>query len=99
MLRITEETTTENITLFHLEGRLIGEWVEVLRSICTERDTASYALDLAGVQYVNQEGLELLLACERHGATLCNASLFLKEMMRQAAAVAATPACQIKPSA
>lgn len=83
MLRITEETTAEKTTLY-LEGRLVEDWVELLRANIAQHDAASLALDLSGVSYANQRGLALLIETEQHGVTLHHSSFFLQEMIRQA---------------
>ena len=83
MLRITKETTAENIQLFRLEGRLVGQWVELLRETGAGLGAASFALDLAGVSYANQAGVELLCAWQTQGVRLRNCPLFLHEMLRQ----------------
>jgi ABC-type transporter Mla MlaB component len=84
MLRITEGTTTENLALLRLEGRLVDEWVELLRAHITHHEPTALALDLSGVSYANHEGLCLLREWQTRGVTLRNGSLFLHEMLRAA---------------
>jgi ABC-type transporter Mla MlaB component len=89
MLRITEETATENITLLRLEGRLVDEWVELLHAQIVRHVPATLVLELSGVSYANQEGLCLLREWQTRGVTLRNGSLFLHEMLRSAASTGA----------
>lgn len=85
MLRITETTTSEAQTLLELEGRLIGQWVALLRESAAPLDANSFALELAGVTFVDHAGLELLHHWQARGIKLLNCPLFLQEMLRQAA--------------
>ena len=84
MLRITETTTTEAQTLLQLEGRLIGQWVVLLRERATRPEATSFALDLTGVSFADHAGLELLRAWQTRGIALLNCPLFLQEMLRPA---------------
>jgi ABC-type transporter Mla MlaB component len=94
MLRITEETTAEDITLLRLEGRLVDEWVELLRAQITRHVPATLVLELSGVSYANQEGLCLLREWQTRGVVLRNGSLFLHEMLRS---VTNTGALSLRP--
>ena len=85
MLRITETTTSEAQTLLQLEGRLIGQWVALLRESAAPLEANSFALDLTSVSFVDHAGLELLQAWQARGIKLLNCPLFLQEMLRQAA--------------
>ena len=85
MLRITETTTNEAQTLLQLEGRLVGQWVALLRESAAPFEANSFALELTGVSFVDHAGLELLHTWQARGITLLNCPLFLQEMLRQAA--------------
>lgn len=63
MLRIEQDTTVEGGAAFRLEGQIAGPWVEALRATCFAafaRGTTPLRLDLAGVTFIDPEGLELL---------------------------------------
>lgn len=90
MLRITETNTSEAQTILQLEGRLIGQWVTLLRESAAALAAASFALEMTGVTFVDHSGFELLRSWQRRGIELLNCPLFLQEMLRQAA-VAETP--------
>ena len=85
MLRITEITTTKAQTLLQLEGRLIGQWVELLRESAAPLTANSFALELTGLSFVDHAGLELLHTWQARGIKLLNCPLFLQEMLRPAA--------------
>lgn len=86
MLRITEEHTPQGKPQLRLEGRLLGLWVTVLRECGTRLEAASLTLDVAGVSYVNDEGVALLLEWQAAGAQIHNCSPFLREVLQQSAA-------------
>ncbi|NOT60326.1 MAG: hypothetical protein HOP19_08890 [Acidobacteria bacterium] len=85
MLRITETTTNEAQTLLQLEGRLVGQWVALLRESGESLEANAFALELTGVSFVDHAGLELLHSWQTRGIKLLNCPLFLQEMLRQAA--------------
>ncbi len=85
MLRITETTTSEVQTLLQLEGRLVGQWVALLRESVAPLEANSFALELTSVSFVDQAGLELLHTWQARGIKLLNCPLLLQEMLRQAA--------------
>lgn len=85
MLRITETTTNEAQTMLQLEGRLIGQWVALLRESGESLKTNSFALELSCVSFVDHAGLELLHTWQARGIKLLNCPMFLQEMLRQAA--------------
>lgn len=63
MLRISVTDNT-NSTTVKLEGKVVGPWVEELRtcwlSLATSLGTRALCLDLRGVSFVDAEGKELL---------------------------------------
>ena len=83
MLRITEETAPENKTLLRLEGRLMGQWVELLRESGAGLSAPLFALEMTGVSFVDRAGLKLLHQWQASGITLLNCPFFLQEMLRQ----------------
>ncbi len=85
MLRITKTTTVEAQTLLQLEGRLVGQWVGLLRESAAPLEANSIALELSGVSFVDHAGLELLHTWQARSISLLNCPLFLQEMLRQAA--------------
>lgn len=86
MLRIRERESTA--ATLHIEGRLVGPWVEELRRSC-EAAAASgrqVAMDLADVDFADPDGLALLLELRDEGFGLVNCSAFLREQLRAAGA-------------
>ncbi|MFN0107506.1 MAG: STAS domain-containing protein [Blastocatellia bacterium] len=84
MLRIMEESAANNLIILRLDGRLVSDWVEVLRSSCEQafQNESRLNLDLAGVSFADQDGLQLLRQLERQQVELINRSPFLQELMK-----------------
>lgn len=89
MLRITLEQEQEAIS-FVLEGRLVGPWVDELRTLWQERVSekgSPITVDLCGLTAMDTRGQRLLEEFLRYGATLrCSDVMnqFLVEQMRSA---------------
>lgn len=84
MLRIVEEQTISNSTILRLDGRIAGQWVEVLRSSCNQilQTYERVILDLAGVTFADHEGVQLLRQLSRQQVALVSCSPFLREQIK-----------------
>ena len=84
MLRIVEENSSNDTTTFRLDGRLVSQWVGVLRSSCEKavHHEGVLILDLAGVSFADHEGVILLHQLEQQQVTLINCSPFLREQLK-----------------
>ena len=62
MLRVTEIEEPQHKLRLKLEGRLVGQWVELLAEICATRkkQDQSITLDLGDLEYASKEGIALL---------------------------------------
>jgi hypothetical protein len=80
MLRITKRSPPTGRPVLVLEGRLVGPWVAELRRTAAEVD-GPRALDLAGVTFADDEGVEALRAIRGAGADLVGASGFLTALI------------------
>ena len=85
MLRIVEENAANDSMILRLDGRLISEWVGLLRSNCERAfgQGACLILDLAGVIFADHEGVQLLQQLEQQQVTIINCSPFLREQLKQ----------------
>ncbi len=86
MLRITKNNHA-GVTTFKLEGKLIGAWVNELRS-CWQQAMLTGAgqaihIDLTGVTWVSDEGKALLGAMHRNGAALLAANLLMAAIVAE----------------
>jgi len=84
MMRITRVPGTDGVTRLHIEGRLTGDAVPELAACCEAYLAVRQPLllDVAGVTFVDQEGLGLLETVVRRGAALTRCSPFLDELLR-----------------
>ncbi len=84
MLRIVEESMTDSATTLRLDGRLVGQWVELLRSSCEEvfQGDGRLILDLIGVSFADHNGAQLLRRLEQLEVALINCPPFLQEQIK-----------------
>lgn len=85
MLRIMEEKAANNATTLRLDGRIVGQWVELLRTSCEQffQRNSRIVLDLTGVSFADFEGVRLLQQLEQRQVALINCSPFLQEQLKQ----------------
>lgn len=83
MLRITAITEDPAPPRLVLEGRLIGPLVAELQAAVERLQSSEHALhlDLAHVQFVDEQGLALLHRLQGQGVILQAISPFLQELM------------------
>ena len=84
MLRIAPRDTSGEEGTLNLEGRIVGPWVDQLRRSCEEVLTtgAPLTLDLAEVDFVDQEGARLLMNLMGSGVALVNCPAFVQEQLK-----------------
>ena len=95
MLRISQATTDgpSKPPLLRLEGQITGPWVEELRRVCAETvgnngDGGSYlVLDLAGVSYLDADGVALCRELAARRVSFTNSSAFIAEQLKGVADV------------
>jgi len=85
MLRITREEEG-GLTTFHLEGKLIGDWVGELERCWAlwndARDLQKRSrIDLSEVLFVDDRGKALLKPLARQGAKLQSTNLFMRSVI------------------
>jgi len=83
MLKITKTEIRSGRVVFTLEGKITGQWAELLDAECrTElRNLNSIELNCAGVDFVDEQGVEVLkhLSCKQ--VTLLHAPGYVTELM------------------
>ena len=93
MLRISRSTTTDDkdgreAVLLRLEGQVSGPWIEELRRECNEMIGVNgdgiqpLALDLAGVSFIDADGVALFRELNARHVILTNASPFITEQLK-----------------
>lgn len=85
MLRIDPIDIPAVGTTLRLAGRLVGPWVGALRGACEDaRRRGPLTLDLAGVSFIDPDGIVLLQTLRGPDVTLVNGSPFVTEQLRGA---------------
>src|SRR5262245_22178898 len=92
MLRITTAEDDRGNARVRVEGRITGDTMGELRSICEGRlrDAQPLVLDLGAVAYADAHGVGLLRSLESRGASIVGANGFVGELMRRTDAGAVT---------
>jgi anti-anti-sigma regulatory factor len=84
MLKISQIKPPNHVITLRLEGRVIGPWVEELRSECERllESGAAVLLNLEGVTFVDRSGVALLQRLRQRGVDLRGCSPFVEEELR-----------------
>jgi CheY-like chemotaxis protein len=84
MLKISLADNGCAVTRLHLEGRVVGPWVEELKEACVRLlgQGRRPQLSLADVSFVDDDGLQLLSQLRRDGVLLVECSPFVAEQLK-----------------
>ena len=84
MLKISQAEKANGEFTLELEGRVGGPWVHELQSVCESllKEGRVLKLDLAGVSYVDTDGVSVLVSFKSRGVTLNNCSQFVEEQLK-----------------
>jgi anti-anti-sigma regulatory factor len=90
MLRISQRAAEnqDGATYLQLEGQVTGPWVEELRRVCTEpsgnngHSKDHLVLDLAGVSFLDADGIALFHELAARRVLFTNCSTFVAEQLR-----------------
>lgn len=85
MLRLTQTPNGSRRPTLKAEGRLVGEWAELLETECSRLTGSAEALelDLAGVIDVDARGLEVLRRLQRGSVNLIGCTPILLALLAQ----------------
>ena len=87
MLRITVVESSKVAVTLRVEGRIMGPWVEELRTACnvhTFPDDVQVSLELADISFADAAGIALLKELRNRGVGLIRTSPFLAEQLKDA---------------
>jgi anti-anti-sigma factor len=95
MLRISQKAAENEAgaICLRLEGQVTGPWVEELRRVCTEtvgnngHSTQQLVIDLAGVSFLDADGIALFAELAARRVLFTNCSSFVAEQLRGVADV------------
>lgn len=85
MLRISKIETNNGRVILMLEGKVSNGNIEIAReSVHQALETGSeLVLDLAGVMFIDRQGVSLFQELQQRQIPLVNCSPFLKEQLKQ----------------
>src|SRR5262245_61698641 len=85
MLRILRVESEGGRFLLDLQGRIAGEWIDLLEGECTDaiRSGLRVALDLTGVTFIGRSGLEALRRLRAAGVEIGACSPLLADTLEQ----------------
>jgi ABC-type transporter Mla MlaB component len=85
MLKITTAVLSKQEITLQLDGRVTGQWVELLRESAKSvlDQGVMLNIDLKNVSYVDCEGIALMKDLIRRGARHINAPLFVAEQIKK----------------
>ena len=87
MLKISIVGDSDEAIEFHLEGKLVGPWVDELRRLGDQALSHNklVTLDLKDVRFVDSQGVALLRDLSRRRVSQLNCSQFLLQQMKEVA--------------
>ena len=83
MLRITRIDRNDGSVVLKLDGRLVDQWVELLREtreILRRETDKPLILDLSEVRFASKEGIELLRHLQKDGVGCVSLAPFLRAL-------------------
>lgn len=84
MLKISQTESGQRAVTLHLEGRIVGPWVDELRSACDPVLCAgrTLCLYLADVEYMDAAGIALLAGLHSRGAIFVHVPPFITAQLK-----------------
>jgi hypothetical protein len=85
MLRISRIDSSTGDVILRLEGKLIGPWVNELKSCCAivGNEGRRLSLDMTDVLFADRRGLTLLRALQESNVALTGCTPLLSEELRR----------------
>ena len=87
MLKISQVGRAGQSATFRLEGRIVGPWVAALNEACEKLLTEGrpLKLHLADVEFLDAQGVALLIRLRSRGVSFINPPPFVAEQLKVAA--------------
>ena len=85
MLKITRVAPSNQEITLQLDGRVTGQWVDLLRESAESvlAEAMRLTLDLKNICFIDCEGLALIKSLMGRGVQQVNAPLFVAEQLRK----------------
>lgn len=83
-LRITSIENNSSPVTLKLQGKIVGEWVSLLKQEClmSIRRKERVCLDFGEVTYIDPRGLRMIRNLPERRVTIINAPAFIGDLMR-----------------
>jgi hypothetical protein len=84
MLRISVGGFSQRDETLHVEGHLVGPWVEQLQLSCEQvlGKSKRLTLDLTAISFVDRDGVALLRGLKVRGVAITNCSPFIAHQLK-----------------
>jgi len=84
MLKITKTEINGSRVVLKLEGKITGQWAELLDGECRAelKHRTSIQLDCAGVDFLDAKGVEVLKSLPHKQVTLISAPRYVTELLQ-----------------
>ena len=85
MLKITRTVLSDKEVTLQLDGRVSGQWVELLRETAESAldEGVALCMDLKNISFIDCEGIALMRNLIEHGVRHANAPLFVAEQIKK----------------
>jgi len=85
MLKISVVGSQSKRVTLRLEGQVISDWVEELRKHCEGTLSLGYrlTLDLAGVTFIDRDGVLFLMSLASRQVVLVRPQLYVAELLKR----------------
>ena len=85
MLKITRAASSQQEITLQLDGRVTGQWIDLLRESAESvlEEGMRLTLDLENICFIDCEGLALIKSLLGQGVQQLNAPLFVAEQLRK----------------
>lgn len=83
MLRITKTLESRSLVTLKVEGRIVSEWVPVLKEECLRalRERQQVRLDLSDVSFIDRRGAEMLKQIESENLQIINCPALIQDLL------------------
>lgn len=83
MLKITKKEMNGSRVILKLEGKITGQWAELLDGECRAelKRRTSIQLDCSGVDFLDEKGVKVLKSLPHKQVTLISAPRFVMELL------------------
>lgn len=85
MLKITRVALSDQEIILQLDGRVAGQWIELLRESAESlvEEGLGLTLDLGNICFIDCDGLALIMSLIRRGVRQVNAPLFVAQLLKK----------------